>query len=275
MDSNSDVENNIELQLSELEMLGSMFPNKGELELIDPGVISDLHDFLSGKLGRDKVPKLEYNINLNIMEAKVNISVSLPNSYPSIPAQISVHSGHLGRTNHNGINLELRSFQRTLEPESIYIGSVVEWVKDNFPAYLTFLEGDILAPISKTEDKKTFRMWIHSHHIYSKSKMKNIEDWAKELNLTGFFLPGKPGLICVEGLETNCNIWWQRIRALNWQKISCKLEEHDEVQKFQNFSNIADIKASSDSSGMKAFLNYLEEHHSSHVFKEYFGFDGK
>jgi hypothetical protein len=62
---------------------------------------------------------------------------------------------------------------------------------------------------------------------------------------------------------------------MNWQKISCKLEEHDEVQKFQNFSNIADIKASSDSSGMKAFLNYLEVHHSSHVFKEYFGFDGK
>lgn len=98
-----------------------------------------------------------------------------------------------------------------MEPGSIYIGSVVEWVKDNFPAYLTFLEGDILAPISKTEDKKTFRMWIHSHHIYSKSKMKNIEDWAKELNLTGFFLPGKPGLMCVEGLETNCNIWWQRV----------------------------------------------------------------
>lgn len=71
MDSNSDVENNIELQLSELEMLGSMFPNKGELELIDPGVISDLHDFLSGKLGRDKVPKLEYNINLNIMEVRI------------------------------------------------------------------------------------------------------------------------------------------------------------------------------------------------------------
>lgn len=71
MDSNSDVENNIELQLSELEMLGSMFPNKGELELIDPGVISDIHDFLSGKLGRDKVPKLEYNINLNIIEVRI------------------------------------------------------------------------------------------------------------------------------------------------------------------------------------------------------------
>ena len=61
---------------------------------------------------------------------------------------------------------------------------------------------------------------------------------------------------------------------MNWQKISCKLEEHDEVQKFQEFANIAEIKTS-DTSGMKAFINYLEKHHSSHVFKEYFGFDQK
>lgn len=72
MDSNSHVENNIELQLSELEMLGSMFPNKDELELTDPGVISDLNDFLSGKLGRENISKLEYNINLNILEVRIN-----------------------------------------------------------------------------------------------------------------------------------------------------------------------------------------------------------
>ena len=72
MDSNSHVENNIELQLSELEMLSSMFPNKDELELTDPGVISDLNDFLSGKVGRENISKLEYNINLNILEVKIN-----------------------------------------------------------------------------------------------------------------------------------------------------------------------------------------------------------
>ena len=80
------------------------------------------------------------------------ISASLPHSYPETPAQISVHSGHLGRINHNGINLELRNFQRTLKPGSIYIGSVVEWVQDNLPAYLTFTEEDTLAPITKVEE---------------------------------------------------------------------------------------------------------------------------
>lgn len=61
---------------------------------------------------------------------------------------------------------------------------------------------------------------------------------------------------------------------MNWQKISCKLEEHDEIQKFLHFSNIAEIKLSEQSS-MKTFLNYLEEHGSSHVFKELFGFEKK
>nr|CAH0099536.1 unnamed protein product [Daphnia galeata] len=183
MDSNSHVENNIDFSFQSRKCW--VLSRQGRiLELLIRSI--RFNDFLSGKLGRENISKLEYNINLNILEAKVMISASLPHSYPETPAQISVHSGHLGRINHNGINLELRNFQRTLKPGSIYIGSVVEWLK------------------------KTFRMWIHSHHIYSKSKMKNIEDWAKELNLTGFFLPGKPGFMCVEGLEANCNIWWQR-----------------------------------------------------------------
>lgn len=67
MDSNENLIQNVELQLSELEMLNSMFSNPGELELIDNGVIPDLHDFLSGNLNRDSLPKLEYTINLDIL----------------------------------------------------------------------------------------------------------------------------------------------------------------------------------------------------------------
>ena len=42
------------------------------------------------------------------------------------------------------------------------------------------------------------RYWIYSHHIYSKIKRKNILDMSKEYDLSGFCLPGKPGIICVE-----------------------------------------------------------------------------
>lgn len=66
MDSNDSLAQNVELQLSEFEMLNSMFPNEGEIVLTDPGVITDFQDFLSGKLERGKLSKLEYTINLDI-----------------------------------------------------------------------------------------------------------------------------------------------------------------------------------------------------------------
>ena len=70
---NKKVVQNLELQLSELEMLNSMFPNDGELELADPGVISDIQDFLQGKLDRRELSKLQYSINLNT-QGVLNIS---------------------------------------------------------------------------------------------------------------------------------------------------------------------------------------------------------
>lgn len=56
----------LELQLSELEMLNSMFPNEGELELTDPGAISDIQDFLKGNCSRKDLTKLIYTIHLEI-----------------------------------------------------------------------------------------------------------------------------------------------------------------------------------------------------------------
>jgi len=43
------------------------------------------------------------------------------------------------------------------------------------------------------------RMWLYSHHIYSKYKRKDILNWATELKLHGFSMCGKPGIICLEG----------------------------------------------------------------------------
>lgn len=65
---------------------------------------------------------------------------------------------------------------------------------------------------------------------------------------------------------------------MNWQRISCKLEEFgDDLTTFRKFKHFEDATAVKDGqqSDMKAFFNYLERHDSSHVFKEFFGFDGK
>ncbi|XP_046919219.2 RWD domain-containing protein 2B [Dermatophagoides farinae] len=64
------------------------------------------------------------------------------------------------------------------------------------------------------------RCWIYSHHIYSSIKRKSIIDLCRKHNLNGFMLIGKPGFICVEGSDNDCDQFWTTIRSWNWQRIT-------------------------------------------------------
>ena len=90
----------------------------------------------------------------------------------------------------------------------------MQWALENGPGYIINSDTDSFETKSTSNDALkpcTFtRMWIYSHHIYSKEKRKCILEWAKELHLTGFSMPGKPGVICVEGIQENCEDYWQR-----------------------------------------------------------------
>ena len=55
------------------------------------------------------------------------------------------------------------------------------------------------------------RLWIYSHHIYSKVKRRDMLELARDCAVTGFSLPGKPGIICVEGPAANTADWWKRV----------------------------------------------------------------
>lgn len=74
MDLKEDVVQNLELQLSELELLTSMFPDENELKIVDPGVVSDIQDFISGNIDITELPKLEYLLTQNIGKVKRKIN---------------------------------------------------------------------------------------------------------------------------------------------------------------------------------------------------------
>ena len=135
--------------------------------------------------------------------------MSLPHSYPYHLPEISVYSSKLNRPEHDCISNNLKIFLNTVEPGTLCITSAIEWIIENFSPL--GIEKTNVSTLFSENQRKHNRLWIQSHHIYSKTKIKNIEDWAKELNLTGFVLAGKPGFICVEGLEENCQMWWQRV----------------------------------------------------------------
>lgn len=96
--------------------------------------------------------------------------------------------------------------------------SAREWVKDHAAAYIDKELSSSSVTTSnavQSEDITFTRLWIYSHHIYNKQKRKNIIDWAKELSLSGFCMPGKPGVVCVEGLQTSCEEFWSRLVFLS------------------------------------------------------------
>lgn len=91
--------------------------------------------------------------------------------------------------------------------------SAVDWLRDHTHEYLEKNDGgdDGTKGAAETQSDEIFtRLWIYSHHIYNKTKRKNILEWAKELHLTGFSMPGKPGVVCVEGLHAACEEFWAR-----------------------------------------------------------------
>ena len=64
----SDFKDILLLQLSEYEMLHSMYPREDEFFLKDPGVLLDIQDLLDGKVDHHIDSKLEYVLNLTVQE---------------------------------------------------------------------------------------------------------------------------------------------------------------------------------------------------------------
>jgi len=112
---------------------------------------------------------------------------------------------------------------------------------------------------------KSCRIWIYSHHIYNKHKRKFLIDTAHELNVSGFSMPGKPGFVCIEGDETDCDDYWSRTRQLQWQKISLIEKQMGVIPIFseQKFVELQLNKSD--------FIKFLEEKGISSVIKKYIG----
>lgn len=66
----------LELQLLEMEMLFSMFPNKGEINLRDQNALTCIQLYLK-KTKEELPPQIDYSVSVNIDEPKVRISTYL------------------------------------------------------------------------------------------------------------------------------------------------------------------------------------------------------
>jgi hypothetical protein len=311
------IRENIEKQLTEIEILKSIYSNLNEFHVEDDEAVVEAQKFIEikdkpmifkRKLGF--VVKFSIEIDVNNKKDQVNnslkllrkkylnlflfiklqleITVRLPHTYP-----IESHPEVFVRcTNHN-LNRnwyeELSNFIKSSHNLDCSILCIIEWVRDNIEKFVN--------PHNKQSSPKNFknnnkspqsverkvifaRQWIYSHHIFSSEKRKFIVKLANDLNLTGFSMPGKPGIICTEGNLTNVNEYLSQLKSLNWKKLQSKEitlvddEDVDDIieknSKFKNFEE----KQFETKEEPRTFYAFLKENNIEDVFNLYFGVEG-
>uniref|UniRef100_A0A1B6EHS2 RWD domain-containing protein n=1 Tax=Cuerna arida TaxID=1464854 RepID=A0A1B6EHS2_9HEMI len=286
----SELEEMLSIQLEEVEMLQSMFSNPGEFEIYDRSVIIDINDFVKGKCNV-LPPRFDFTINLVLDEKKLEVCVNLPLDYPADEPDIFVRNDSLTRTQQHALNSDLAKYISSLNKGEICIYPAIAWLQEHALSY--FISPGKSSKLNTTSritdvNKHFSRYWIYSHHIYSKIKRRCIMDLSQEYNVTGFCLPGRPGIICVEGWESDCSEWWQRVRCMNWKKIMCKKKEEKRIteeaplESFRKFTGFQEISFDGGKNKMREshmdmgeFYKYLSDHECSYVFRDYFGVDGK
>lgn len=268
-------------QISELDLLKSMYPNDGEITLAEKGILNKINDFLSGD--SDYVPNnLEYIINLIIETFKIEVCVNLPLTYPHEIPDVSIRCNQLNRQQESNINTDLTSYIKTNHLEEVCVYTAITWLQDNIGTIVKNQDVETVKNLvtdeRSLEQERFTRLWIYSHHIYSKKKRDEISQKSKELKLSGFCLPGKPGVICVEGDESACKEWWQHIKSMKWKKITMRKTETYEsneksnLRKFDHFNEL-NLNTTTAKQDMSAFSKFMSKHGCSYIFSELFGLD--
>ncbi len=212
-----------------------------------------------------------------------------PHEYPSVLPDIFLRAPSFSRTELKQLSDDLHMFMACLEGGELCVGPVIEWLRENAEHYLQPSNAESKPPASpqKSKEDDFSRMWIYSHHLYSKIKRKDILELSSDLNLTGFSLPGKPGVIVIEGYGSHVEDFWQRVRRWQWKRLvmkekeDCKIvdQDIDSLRKFPNFEeknfNARPGKGRSAHMDMGLLFQYLEEKGCGHIFHIFFGVDGK
>ncbi|KAM3724418.1 RWD domain-containing protein 2B [Dirofilaria immitis] len=193
-----------ELLSDELDLLKAMY--KDDELVIDEPQDSTENGQVTQLILRQQIDRINYEVVIHL-DSKYPIVVK-----PSVFVRCSM-------INCNLLNQELRYF---IDQESLgvpLILNIIQWIIDNINRFEESIEEKTVQLSDNTEVAIYARFWIYSHHIRNKMKRNMIKNRAIFYRLDGFFCSGKPGIIIVEGLRTDCYKFWEQIRKLNWQHI--------------------------------------------------------
>ncbi|XP_068931163.1 RWD domain-containing protein 2B isoform X3 [Petaurus breviceps papuanus] len=198
---------------------------------------------------------------------------------------ISQRSLSLSRTQQAQLHTDLTAYLQKGHCGEVCILNATEWVKEHASAYITREPAPSVTTYST--DVTFTRLWIYSHHVYDKQKRQYILEWATDLSLSGFSMPGKPGVICVEGSQSTCEEFWARLRRLAWKRILIRHREditfdgtQDELQKQRKFFNFEEKVFDTNGNrrnhmDLGQLYKFLSARGCADVFRIYFGIEGQ
>ncbi|XP_041128288.1 RWD domain-containing protein 2B [Polyodon spathula] len=286
------------IQLSEIELLLSMFPGKEELIINDQLAFAELRDYVEGRATDPPSSRAQFTIQQRLESANDNmvmfsLSCTYPLKYPAVLPEIVVRSSELSRSTQAQLHTDLNAYLNENCCGDVCVLTAIEWLKEHASVFFNKDPSPTVKKQAGTPLKSSIftRLWIYSHHIYNKQKRKNILDWSKELKLTGFSMPGKPGIVCVEGSQIICEEFWARLRRLTWQRILIRHREDipldnscanidAELEKQRRFTGfeetIFDIRGNrGNHMDLGQLYHFLNEKGCGDVFQLYFGIEGR
>ncbi|NXM76677.1 RWD2B protein, partial [Serilophus lunatus] len=285
-------EEEAEMQISELELLSSMFPEEEEFSVTDQLALAELKHYVENQPAELPSSRVQFTLRVKAevppaSMVEFSMACALPLKYPTVPPEITVRSPSLSRSQQFQLNSELRRFLEQQSPGEPCVLRARQWLQEQAAAYVGREPSPPPSAPLQPQGTTFTRLWIYSHHIYNKHKRKSILDWAKELSLSGFCMPGKPGVVCVEGLQSSCEEFWSRVRRLTWKRILIRHREdvslegggHAEIQSQRKFSPLEEKcfdahGARGNHMDLGQLYRFLEEKGCADIFQMYFGVGG-
>lgn len=263
--------------MNEIELLRCCYPSADEFYLDDLEAFDQAKDFLNDKL--DNIQRnLRFIIKLHLTDIQTNIELQFiyPILYPELPVDIHLRT-YFSRECHDKFNELVKKFSEDkIVNQQPYVMDFLSWIQDHQDLFRVSSTTTTMKESQATKQVYA-RLWIYSHHIYNIEKRRHIVHWANEHRLNGFSLPGKPGIVCIEGDESDVDDYWTRLRNLTWKKLQIKEKEilADKTQlcftKFEELNFLLDQHGKGD---FGQLYQYLQERQLEKMFYLYFGFDG-
>ena len=182
------------------------------------------------------MPVVPAHITITDITTELDVCYSI--SYPSAAARFGLRCQSLSRAELDTLYQALQSWLKAEDfSNEVCVFPVAEFLQERCPALLS--EHRASAATEDDKEKKQdcaapkareafLRAFVWFHHVYNKHKKHDVISTARDLQLGGFLMVGKPGLAVLEGDESSVRQWIARIKGLTWQKMAVKHEQRCE-----------------------------------------------